>query len=165
MVALRFTSLFLLCTSFTALATNLPYKVTAPKGTSTLPSLTEWTKNFLTAVVAAPSEDAANAGFDAYLADNVTISYNDMVVARADYVAMRVAHGFPPTTVTVNQTIEVPTVANSSQAGIVSVFFTAAIGSQVAIASMDLVIKQDTSLRTGPGCDHRRIYGLTQVQA
>ncbi|KAJ7024147.1 hypothetical protein C8F04DRAFT_1132326 [Mycena alexandri] len=164
MVALRFTSLFLICTSLSALATKFPYKVTPPKGTSTLPSLTAWAQTHLTAVVAAPSADAANAAFDAFLADNVTITFDDMPVSRANYVAMRAAHGFPHTTVVYNQALEVPTVANSSQAGIVSLFFTATIGSQVAVASMDLVIKQDTSLPGGPGCDRRRVYSITQVQ-
>ncbi|KAJ7147236.1 hypothetical protein C8R46DRAFT_545789 [Mycena filopes] len=129
-----------------------------------LPSLTKWAENVLAAVITSPTVGGLAPGFDAFLSQDVAITVNNMPISRAEYVLKRTGKGFAnDSTIVYADSIEVPAVANSSEAGVVSLFFTATIGKNVAVSSMNVVIKQDPSVPNGPGCDARRAYIINQV--
>ncbi|KAJ7021876.1 hypothetical protein C8F04DRAFT_1402671 [Mycena alexandri] len=141
MVALRFASLFLLSTSIAVLGANLPSDPAASNYlTSTPPSLGTWAETRLTAIIKASSAPTLNAAFDAFLAQDVKITLNNKPISRADYISERLSKGFTPSA-SINYTgsIAVPAVANSTQAGLVALFFRDHVSSTVESA-MNLVI-------------------------
>ncbi|KAJ7024148.1 hypothetical protein C8F04DRAFT_1401287 [Mycena alexandri] len=162
MVALRFASLFLLYTSLTVLATKLPSRAAAAKG-PTPPPLNTWAENALATVIKATSVSALDTAFDAVLSQDVTIAVNAMSLSRADYIAKRQSQGFDTAAkIVYSQALEAPTVANSSAAGEVALYFVATIGANVVTSSMNLVIGQDTTL-SPPPTDSRRVNSINQI--
>ncbi|KAJ7030127.1 hypothetical protein C8F04DRAFT_1114735 [Mycena alexandri] len=167
MVALRFASLLLLlCTPF-AVASKLP----CPPN-STLPSLTAWAKNGLAGIVQATSVSALETAFDAWLSQDVNITLNGISLARADLFANRVNQGFDrAATISFIHTLEAPTVANSSEAGEVSLSFNATIRQHEITGTINLIIVQDTSLSPPPAgtrfpvpCSSPPFFCLTHEQ-
>ncbi|KAJ7024151.1 hypothetical protein C8F04DRAFT_1047494 [Mycena alexandri] len=166
MVALRFASFFLLSTAFTVLAAHLPSRDTAPayKGPTPAPiSLSSWAETQLTAVIKASSAPALNAAFDAFLSQGVNITFNNSPMSRATYVSLRLNKGFSPSA-SINYTgaIEVLDVANSTQAGMVALFFSDRVSSAVESA-MNIVVAPDASLASHPGSDSRRVISINQI--
>ncbi|KAJ7743380.1 hypothetical protein B0H16DRAFT_1463710 [Mycena metata] len=168
MVALRFVSLFFLSSSFTVLAAHLPTRAAASKGppAPVFPSLTKWAESALAAVIEATDAASLDAAFDAFLAKNVSLTINDMSISRANYIAKRQAKGFVTTSkIVYRDDMEVPTVANSSQAGMVALFFNVTIGNVIVNSGMNLVIEQEPSLLSSdPTCDARRVFNINQVE-
>ncbi|KAJ7743342.1 hypothetical protein B0H16DRAFT_1010410 [Mycena metata] len=157
MVALRFASLLLLYTPF-ALASKLP----CPPN-STLPSLTTWAQNGLAGIVKATSASALETAFDVWLSQDVNITLNGNSLARAALFANRVNQGFDPAAkLSFIHTVEVPTVANSSETGEVSLSFNATIGKNTITGVINLVIVQDTSL-SPPPADLRRTMNFNEI--
>ncbi|KAJ7743339.1 hypothetical protein B0H16DRAFT_1561450 [Mycena metata] len=157
MVALRFASLLLLSTPF-ALASKSPHP---PK--PTLPSLTAWAQNGLAGVVKATSASALETALDGWLSPDVNITLNGINITPATLMAHRVNLGFaPPLKLSLVHTLEVPTVANSSETGEVSLAFNATIGPLDIAGVINVIIVQDTSLSPRPA-DPRRIINFNEL--
>ncbi|KAJ7030164.1 hypothetical protein C8F04DRAFT_1098596 [Mycena alexandri] len=172
MIALRFASLLLFSTSFIVFAAQLPARAAASKGPPAalaFPPLKTWAENALAAVIEATNATALDTAFDAFLADDVSLTINNMTISRTNYIAKRQAKGFVDTAkIVYRDVIEVPTVANSTQAGVVTLFFNVTIGDVVVVSSMNLVIQQDLSA-VSPGrhvrnSDLRRVFNINQVE-
>ncbi|KAJ7743383.1 hypothetical protein B0H16DRAFT_1561626 [Mycena metata] len=155
MVALRFTSLLLL--PF-ALASTLHHP---PK--PSLPSLTDWAANGLAGVITAPSVTALQNSLDAWLSTNVSVILNGLSIQPSALLAHRTGLGFnPPLEFSLINTIEVQTVANSSEAGEVSLAFSGTIGTLGLTGVINAVIFQDPSLKPRP-VDPRRIINFNEI--
>ncbi|KAJ7743343.1 hypothetical protein B0H16DRAFT_1010456 [Mycena metata] len=173
MVALRFTSFFLLSTAFSVLAAKLPSRDIAatyqgpspaqPPASTTSMGLSTWAETQLAAVIHAQSAPALNAAFDAFLAQSVNITFNNAPMSRATYISLRLNKGFSPSA-SINYTgaLEIQNAANSTQAGMVALFFGDNVSGPVKSA-MNIVIAPDTSLASHPGSDLRRVHSINQL--
>ncbi|KAJ7136265.1 hypothetical protein C8R46DRAFT_1047704 [Mycena filopes] len=128
-----------------------------------LSTLTAWAEKYLRATIKVTSAAATTAAFDAFLAADVNITLNGNHIARADYVALRLGKGFSPSdSITFFDSIEVPTVANSSAAGVVALFYSDHVGDTIRSVS-NLVIKPDPSVSSAHNADTRRVFVINQV--
>ncbi|KAJ7749435.1 hypothetical protein B0H16DRAFT_1845537 [Mycena metata] len=111
--------------------------------------------------VFAPRVTAAS---NTFFADDASIVSNGKVFSITEYNAQRVALNFTgTTTVTFSAALEVPTIANSSLAGAVALFFNVQVMGMADVAStMNLIIRPDPF---ASGRDTRRVYALNQVAA
>ncbi|KAJ7749461.1 hypothetical protein B0H16DRAFT_1888169 [Mycena metata] len=128
-----------------------------------LPALDIWAETHLAAVVHSTNPDEVAAAFDAFWSDDVWITFNGVATSAADYHARRITQGF---NVTLNimyaATVAAPSMANSSQAGAVALFFTNQVGGKNVTSIMNLLIAPDPYVT---GNDTRRVHNINQVAA
>ncbi|KAJ7749471.1 hypothetical protein B0H16DRAFT_1888174 [Mycena metata] len=128
-----------------------------------LPPLDIWAETHLSAVVHSKNPDEVAAAFDAFWSDDVWITFNGVATSAADYHARRITQGFIVTLdIMYAATVAAPTVANSSQAGAVALYFTNQIGNVTVTSIMNLLIAPDPYLT---GNDTRRVYNINQIAA
>ncbi|KAJ7037123.1 hypothetical protein C8F04DRAFT_1393866 [Mycena alexandri] len=125
-------------------------------------ALNDWAQTTVSGLLQATSVAALTTASDAFFADDVSIVLNGKVFTVAEYNAQRLGLGFNgTTTVKISAGLEVPTVANSSLAGEVALFFNVQVMGIPDVAStMNLIIRPDPFV-SGP--DTRRVYSLDQV--
>ncbi|KIJ92279.1 hypothetical protein K443DRAFT_685361 [Laccaria amethystina LaAM-08-1] len=146
-----------------------------------LPSLSQWTKNHLTAIIQATSASALNASLDAFLFKDAVITVNGRTVTRAEFTTLLGGEKLAEAAASISfaGAVEVPTNPKSGElAGSVGVFFTAIIAQAIVIhdapvehqltASINVVIEQDESLPPPPHnirgyTDRRRVKVLNEV--
>ncbi|KAJ7749472.1 hypothetical protein B0H16DRAFT_874514 [Mycena metata] len=161
-----FTSL-VLSAMFMATASALPGSVAlraAAQQPAAVPALHEWGKTAITAVFTATSTAALNDAYELYWADDVSIVLNGVAISAKEYADRLSAQGFNGTsTIQFTASFDQPTVANSTQAGLVSLFFTtAAPGTPPVVSTMNLIIRPDPFAKNA---DTRRVYFIDQVAA
>ncbi|KAF8153942.1 hypothetical protein B0H34DRAFT_676825 [Crassisporium funariophilum] len=147
-----------------------------------LPTLTQWTKNHLTAIFEATSASDLTTAIDAFLSKSATITVNGASISRDDFTKQLQTEKFDEAgaSVAFAGTVEVPTVADDHfTAGSVGVFYTAIIAEAIRIrdaaitsqvtASVNVVIAQDPAIPPPPPSpihgffDGRRVMALNQV--
>ncbi|KIK00087.1 hypothetical protein K443DRAFT_101078 [Laccaria amethystina LaAM-08-1] len=146
-----------------------------------LPSLSQWTKNHLTAIIQAKSASALNASLDAFLFKNAVITVNGRHITRAEFTTLLRTEKIDEKAASISfaGAVEVPANPKSGElAGSVGVFFTAIIAQGILIegapvqhqltASINVVIEQDESLPPPPHgikgfTDRRRVKVLNEV--
>jgi len=147
-----------------------------------LPNLTNWTKQHLTTIFQATAQADFNAAFDAFIAQDVSITVNGQSTSRDDYKQQLSSGKGVEQSASVNflGAVEVP--ADSTQpvlAGTVGTFFNAIIDekflvfgapeSNTVTSALNVVIAQDKSIQPpklpgrGGFFDPRRVTVLNQV--
>ncbi|KAJ7706493.1 hypothetical protein B0H16DRAFT_1704431 [Mycena metata] len=127
--------------------------------TPQLPALDLWAQNRFTTIVEAANATALTAAFNAFWSKDVSITLNGVAISTADYQAKRMGRGYGGT-IQYMESIAVPTMANSSEEGEVSLFFNNDINGSNVTSAINLVIRPDLSV---PGPDNRRVQVLDQV--
>ncbi|KAJ7706491.1 hypothetical protein B0H16DRAFT_1481993 [Mycena metata] len=137
---------------------------TASAQSGALPTLHEWAETAITGVFTATSPAALNDAYELFWADDVSIVLNGVAISTKEYSDRRSAQGFNGTsTIQFSASFDQPTVANSTQAGLVSLFFTNAVpGAPPVVSTMNLIIRPDPFAKTA---DTRRVYFIDQVAA
>ncbi|KIK09657.1 hypothetical protein K443DRAFT_393298 [Laccaria amethystina LaAM-08-1] len=147
-----------------------------------LPSLSQWTKNHLTAIFQATTASALDTALDAFLFKDAVITVNGRTISRTEFTNLLSGEKFDETHASVSfaGAVEVPTDPKSPVlAGSVGVFLTAVVDEAIIIrdvpvqeqttASINVVIEQDDSLPPPPRppihgfTDHRRVKVLNEV--
>ncbi|KAJ7749484.1 hypothetical protein B0H16DRAFT_1691902 [Mycena metata] len=164
---MQFFTSFVLSALIVATASAQPGSVAvraAAQKPAALPALHEWAETAITAVFTATSPAALNDAYELFWADDVSIVLNGLALSTKEYSDRRSAQGFSGTsTIQFTASFDQPTVANSTQAGLVSLFFTNAVPGMPAVDStMNLIIRPDPFAKTA---DTRRVYFIDQVAA
>ncbi|PPQ76675.1 hypothetical protein CVT26_013967 [Gymnopilus dilepis] len=147
-----------------------------------LPSLTNWTKNGISAIFRATNQVDFKSAVDGFLSDKAKITLNGVHVSRADFVNRLQADKFDEegAVVTFNDSVEVPKDTQSPvTAGSVGLFYNATIAEAIEVrdapvttqvtASVNVVIDQDPDVpKPAPSpirgfFDGRRVMELNQV--
>ncbi|KAF8958553.1 hypothetical protein BDZ97DRAFT_1439176 [Flammula alnicola] len=148
-----------------------------------LPTLTQWTKNHITAIIEAQTQADLESAVDAFLSKNATITVNGVQISQADFVKQLSVENFAEAgaTVAFSASVEVPAdPKNTFDAGSVGVFYNAIISETFRIrdapissevtASVNVVIAQDPSIPKPPPSpihgffDGRRVMALNEVR-
>ncbi|KAJ7741653.1 hypothetical protein B0H16DRAFT_1890419 [Mycena metata] len=135
---------------------------TASAQSGALPKLHEWAETAVTAVFTATSPAALNDAFELFWADDTSIVLNGVAISMKEYSDRLSAQGFNGTsTIQFTASFDQPTVANSTQAGLVSLFFTYAVsGTPPVNSTMNLIIRPAPFVKTA---DTRRVSFIDQV--
>ncbi|CAA7262704.1 unnamed protein product [Cyclocybe aegerita] len=147
-----------------------------------LPTLTQWTKNHITALIQASNNTDLTAALDAFFSKDATIIVNGVQVSRLDFAKQVKIENFDEAgaSVAFSANVEVPKDQDKPfDAGSVGVFYTAIISQAIrirdvpvssqVIASVNVVIEQDPSIPPPPPSpihgffDGRRVKALNQV--
>ncbi|KAF5329712.1 hypothetical protein D9619_009154 [Psilocybe cf. subviscida] len=149
-----------------------------------LPTLTQWTKNHVTAIIQAKNQAALEAAVDAFLSKSATINVNGAQITRDAFVQQLSSENFDEqgATVNFNESVEVradPT--DGFSAGSVGLFYTAVIVEAIRVlgapvssqvtASLNVVIAEDPAIPPPhlPGGIHgffdgRRVMALNEIR-
>ncbi|KAL4245425.1 hypothetical protein ABKN59_009463 [Abortiporus biennis] len=147
-----------------------------------LPSLTNWSKQHLTAIFQATDQQTFDNAFDAFIAQNVSITVNGQHMTRDQYKKMLQGEKFEEAGASVSfaGVVEVPKdPKNPVLAGTVGLFYNATISEKLLVfgapesstinSSLNIVVIQDPTIEKphlpgrGGFFDPRRVSVLNQV--
>ncbi|KAJ6479033.1 hypothetical protein C8R45DRAFT_1156552 [Mycena sanguinolenta] len=143
-----------------------------------LPPLNDWAQQHLFAILKATTQTEFDSAFDAFLSKNATITVNGKKVSRDEYQKQLQGKRFDEAGATVQLSGAVE--AGSIQAGVVGLFYAAAITEHIVVrdapvekhitSSLNLVLEEEESLvrpHWPPGThgffDGRRVSALNQI--
>ncbi|KAJ3512054.1 hypothetical protein NLJ89_g3747 [Agrocybe chaxingu] len=147
-----------------------------------LPTLTQWTKNHITALIQASNNTDLDAALDAFLSKDASLTVNGVQVSRQDFAKQVQIENFDEAGASIAFRASVEVSKNQDKpfdTGSVGVFYTAIISQAIRIrdapvnsqvtASVNVVIEQDPSIPPPPPShihgffDGRRVKALNQV--
>ncbi|KDR73951.1 hypothetical protein GALMADRAFT_250667 [Galerina marginata CBS 339.88] len=147
-----------------------------------LPTLTNWTKNHITAIFQATNKADFTSSINAFLSDKASITLNGVKTSRAEFVSKVQAEKFDESGAVVSfiSAVEVPKDGEQPVvAGSVGVSYNAIVAEGIVIrdaaitrqvtASVNVVIEQDPDVPKPPPSpihgffDGRRVMSLNQV--
>jgi len=111
-----------------------------------LPSLSQWTKNHLTAIIQATSASALNASLDAFLFKDAVITVNGRNITRTEFTTLLRTEKFEEATASISfaGAVEVP--ANPKSGELVRRFLLITANVQVIINITRLALSESSSL-------------------
>ncbi|KAL4245432.1 hypothetical protein ABKN59_009464 [Abortiporus biennis] len=147
-----------------------------------LPTLTNWAKQHITAILQATNQQTFDNAFNAFLANNVSITVNGDKMTRDQYKKMMQGEKFDEAGASVSYAgaVEVPADPQSPVlAGTVGLFFNATVSEKILLlgapqsstinSCMNIVVSQDPTIEKphlpgrGGFFDARRVSILNQV--